>query len=144
MKRFMMLAVAVAAMLTFGVGETQAQMRGPSGWGAHNFGHAGIGRPGYRRGIRGGYGFYPAFNDFYNPYSFNRPETQPYFAMNPPVYYSNRIVRRPMGISPFPAPPGVTPVEMTIQTQPQVMTNPYFKNEAQPVTSGKLDKDTDT
>ena len=34
------------------------------------------------------------------------PQTPPYFAANPPVYYSTRHAR-PYGISPFPAPPVV-------------------------------------
>ncbi len=106
---------------------------------------------GGRRGFRGrgfGGGFFPyAWNDFYNPYSFNRPERQPYFSMNPPVYYSDQIVPRPMGISPFPAPPGVTPVEMTLAPQSEKVVNPYFQKKDKPVSdeqSGASSEDTDT
>ena len=135
--------IAIAALVVFGMGtpELEAQMRGQSGWSV--YAGSGFGYPGYR-GDAGNCGFFPyAFNDFYNPYSFNRPEPQPYFAMNPPVYYSDQIVRRPMGISPFPAPPGVTPVEMTLPTAStsKVMQNPFY-NKEKAVASGKLNTDT--
>ncbi len=107
-------------------------------------------RYGFRGGFRGGnlgFGYWPAWNDFYNPYSFNRPETQPYFAMNPPVYYSDQIIPRPMGISPFPAPPGVLPVEMTLTPQSETVVNPFFNRKDQPVAgepSTTQQDDTDT
>ena len=43
----------------------------------------------------------------------------PHFAQYPPVYYSNDIVRRPYGVSPFAAPPGIVPVEMQVQQTPK-------------------------
>ena len=143
MKRMLMLAIAMVATMTLGVEQADAQNRSPLGWSVHTVDQTGFGFPGYRKGMRrGGNGFFPfAFNDFYNPYSFNRPEPQPYFAMNPPVYYSDQIVRRPVGVSPFPAPPGVVPVEMTIKVEPQVMKNPYYKEKAQQVVTTE---DTDT
>jgi hypothetical protein len=134
--------IAAAALMAFGMGtpELEAQMRSQSGWSVHA--GTGFGYPGYRGGVRGNRGFFPyAFNDFYNPYSFNRPEPQPYFAMNPPVYYSDQIVRRPMGISPYPVPPGVTPVEMTVRPAAKVMQNPFYDNK-KAVVSGKLNTDT--
>ena len=141
MKQIVM--IAIAALVVFGMGtpELAAQMRGQSGWSV--YANSGFGYPGYRGDV-GNCGFFPySFNDFYNPYSFNRPEPQPYFAMNPPVYYSDQIVRRPMGISPFPAPPGVTPVEMTLPTAStsKVMQNPFY-NKEKAVASGKLNTDT--
>lgn len=61
--------------------------------------------------------------------TFSRPrEGLPYFAQFPPVYYSH-IVRRPYGISPFAAPPGIVPVEMTIpavMAEPIIIKNPHF------------------
>jgi hypothetical protein len=47
--------------------------------------------------------------------------------MHPPVYYEG-IVKRPYGISPFAAPPGVLPVEMTIKVEPKTVLNPLYKN----------------
>lgn len=49
----------------------------------------------------------------------------PYFALHPPVYYEG-IVKRPYGISPFAAPPGVLPAEMTVKVEPKTVLNPYF------------------
>jgi len=56
------------------------------------------------------------------------PPNPPYFALHPPVYYEG-IVKRPYGISPFAAPPGVLPVEMTITVEPKTVLNPFYKNE---------------
>ncbi len=59
-----------------------------------------------------------------------RVEEPPYFAKFPPVYYSH-IVRRPYGISPYAAPPGIIPAEMQVApAEPQKIVNPYFKPEA--------------
>lgn len=57
----------------------------------------------------------------------------PYFALHPPVYYEG-IVKRPYGISPFAAPPGVLPVEMTVKVEPKTVLNPYYNrgNNASP------------
>lgn len=46
--------------------------------------------------------FYPAYGARF----VTVPQTPPYFAANPPVYYGSRYAR-PYGISPFPAPPVV-------------------------------------
>lgn len=116
MKRFTCMLVAIAAMTLFGISETQAQ----------------------QPGCCNGYGFYNYGYNFNNS-GFERP---PYFALYPPVHYSDQIIPRPMGISPFAAPPGVMPVEMTIPAEPQVIQNPYFKEKAKPVSSGILDSDT--
>ncbi len=62
---------------------------------------------------------------------FSTREEPPYFAKFPPVYYSH-IVRRPYGVSPYAAPPGIAPVEMQAQYQPvpEVIVNPYFAPDA--------------
>lgn len=54
-------------------------------------------------------------------------EDLPYFAKFPPVYYSG-IVARPYGISPYAAPPGIVPVEMTVAPPPQpaLIKNPFY------------------
>lgn len=59
-------------------------------------------------------------------------EQPPYFAQFPPVYYSH-IVRRPYGISPYAAPAGIAPVEMTAPV-PLTVKNPFF-NEVAPVSN---------
>jgi len=55
-----------------------------------------------------GYGMYPY------PYAYNTvvPDKIPYFAQNPPVYYSDVIIPRPFGWSPFPFPPMYNPQQM--------------------------------
>lgn len=63
-----------------------------------------------------------------------RPDEPPYFAKFPPVYYSD-IVRRPYGVSPWAAPPGITPVEMQHHVQPVRVTNPHFSPEPVPMPS---------
>jgi hypothetical protein len=53
-------------------------------------------------------------------------EQQPYFATRPPVYYSH-IVKRPYGVSPYAAPAGIAPIEMSIDApDPANIHNPYF------------------
>ena len=51
-------------------------------------------------------------------------EQPPYFAQFPPVYY-NGIVSRPYGISPFAAPAGIAPVELSVPT-PVTINNPHY------------------
>ena len=117
MKRFLCLAVALVATAIFATGEVNAQDFGPGcGYG---YGYGGIGYS-YRTG-------------------FERP---PYFALFPPVHYSDQIVRRPYGVSPFAAPSGVTPVEMQAPAVPLTVRNPYFKPKATQVANKKQDTDT--
>lgn len=105
MKRMLILAVAVVA-LVFTTTDASAQR--------YNSGYAfgtGIGQS-----FLGGFGG-------------NRFTAPPYFAQFPPVYY-NGIVRRPYGVSPYAAPPGIVPVEMTIPVeiaQPRTVQNPFVK-----------------
>ena len=80
-----------------------------------------------RRALGPGFGPTPRVDDI------------PYFAKFPPVYYSG-IVKRPYGISPFAAPPGIVPVELTIPV-PEAIDNPYFNAEpAAPVTEEPADE----
>ena len=60
-------------------------------------------------------------------------EQPPYFAKYPPVYYSGKV-SRPYGISPYAAPPGVAPVEMSVP-QPVTVKNPFFDVEVAPVSN---------
>ncbi len=207
MIRTLSLAVAVAAALTFGTGEIQAQHHGGYGWSTHHsphFGggsgigrvqqpgpvlgapqsgfarhatgpfrtgpngviplgrrgagvrggvgkHAGVGRRGGKHigGGGGGYGyggFFPVWLDTYNLYSFERPQSPPYFAMYPPVYYSDQIVRRPVGVSPYAVPPGTIPVEMQMlpTDTAERISNPFFNPQPQQVADQKESQDTDT
>lgn len=41
------------------------------------------------------------------------PKSIPYFAQNPPVYYSDVVIPRPYGWSPYPFPPAYTMPQMT-------------------------------
>ncbi len=75
-------------------------------------------------GVRSSYGF---FGGCYTP-----REQPPYFATYPPVYYSG-IVRRPYGISPYAAPAGIAPVELSVP-QPLTIQNPHF-DEVAPVST---------
>ncbi len=54
-------------------------------------------------------------------------EDLPYFAKFPPVHYSG-IVPRPYGVSPYAAPPGILPIEMTMPAPvaPAVIKNPFY------------------
>jgi hypothetical protein len=121
MKRFLCLAAAVTAVATFGISQANAD-------------------DGFGCGSCGGWNSYYGYN--FNNSGFERP---PYFALYPPVYYSDQIVRRPMGISPFAAPPGVIPAEMTVFPMAEKVVNPYFQNgeskKAKPI-SGQTDNNT--
>lgn len=95
----------------FGVGVNQARIGG---------GYAFGGRQGF-----GGGGLLGPVN------SVRRFEEPPYFAKFPPVYYSG-IVKRPYGISPYAAPAGIAPVEMSIPV-PVTVKNKYFNSNMAPV-----------
>lgn len=73
-----------------------------------------------------GYGFGTGIGQSFGARrSFARP---PYFAEFPPVYYSG-IVRRPYGISPYAAPAGIAPVELSqpvVHAQRITIKNPFF------------------
>lgn len=106
MKRMLILAIAVVA-LVFTTSDASAQ--------SYNNGY-GFGT-GIGQSFIGGFGGGSRFT------------APPFFAQHPPVYY-NGIVRRPYGISPYAAPPGIVPVEMTIPVetaQPRKVHNPFFK-----------------
>lgn len=82
--------------------------------------------PGHFRGRRAG-NFGAAWWNYQlqNVNGMPRHEEPPYFAKFPPVYY-NGIVRRPYGISPYAAPAGTMPVEMTVHPEPETVANPYY------------------
>ena len=138
MKNIMTLATAVVALAFFSTLSTeQASAQGYNngyqfGTGVNqSFRGGGFnggfnGSRGVRRGGFGG-GFFAGFNQIG---ILDRAQAPPYFAQFPPVYYSG-IVRRPYGISPFAAPPGVEPVEFrhqVIEVEPVTIRNPYINN----------------
>ena len=77
-----------------------------------------------------GYGMYPY------PYAYNTvvPDKIPYFAQNPPVYYSDVIIPRPYGWSPFPFPPMYSGPQMAppAPAAPSTPSSPAIFNDARP------------
>lgn len=71
----------------------------------------------------GGWGLYSNYSGYTREYI-------PYFAQNPPVYYSYPVPR-PYGWSPYAYPPGTMTPEMQFEAAPTPVTiqNPYFKPE---------------
>lgn len=131
MKRLLAVAVAIVAVTM--LSESNANAQGYMG--GYQFG----------AGINSVQGFGGARCGGINPYNglgfgrvsafafTQRNEDLPYFAKFPPVYYSN-IVARPVGISPYAAPPGIKPVEMDHAPIKHVtIQNPYFNRKATPV-----------
>lgn len=74
-------------------------------------------------GCGSGWGYYP----FYG-YNLGQQQYIPYFALHPPVYYSQPVAR-PYGYSPFAYPPGTMTPELTEPTS-EVTINPYVPQKA--------------
>ena len=62
------------------------------------------------------------------PYGFYQDEHVPYFALHPPVYYSQPVPRT-YGWSPFAYPPGVMTPDMA--PEPMVIDNPHVEGTSQ-------------
>lgn len=90
--------------------------------GANVFGDEGLGV------ATGGWSEYGYWGSGYCPWSDYYPESAPYFAMHPPVYYSY-VVPRPYGYSPFPYPPGVRTPEIAVP-KPKVIQNRFVPRPA--------------
>ena len=121
LRKLMTLSLAIAAVLLIGQNSASAQDMGYRfgvGLDYSNYGHS-------RRFLLNN-GFAP-FGDFTRNADFTWRNEVPYFALNPPVYYSEQIVRRPYGISPFAAPPGIIPTEMIVAPEPVIIENPHFQ-----------------
>ena len=137
MKRIFALMAAIAVIAFFG--NTTASAQGfqngfefGSGLNASGFNFNSPRGYGNRYGNR--YGNGNRFGNFNGGiFTRRRLEEPPYFAKFPPVYYSH-IVKRPYGVSPFAAPSGIMPVEMTIPS-PMSMKNPYFESQVAPVSN---------
>jgi hypothetical protein len=82
------------------------------------FGFDGLGAGGFIGGGDGYYGWDIAelYRQLYN--------NLPYFALHPPVYYSEPVPRT-YGYSPFAYPPGVMTPDVVIAPQPVTINNPY-------------------
>lgn len=119
MKRLLALVAAIAAVTVMTEATASAQGFGNG----YQFG------AGFNQGFGncGGFGFRATPR-----------EQPPYFAQFPPVYYSH-IVKRPYGISPYAAPPGIAPVEMNyVAPEPVTVTNPFFGRKAEEAVAGEI------
>jgi hypothetical protein len=128
MKRQLLALFAIAAMLTC-VPLTSADAAGAG----EGHGHGGRGHGiGARGGSGRGHGFGDAFGfggggdygwdiaELYRELYHNLP----YFALHPPVYYSEPVPRT-YGYSPFAYPPGTMTPEIVGEPQPVTINNPY-------------------
>ena len=78
-----------------------------------------LGTPGY--GAYGGYGF----GILSSPYALGRIPEPPYFALHPPVYYSQPVART-YGYSPFAYPGSVRTPEVHVEMpSAKMLTNPH-------------------
>ncbi len=116
MKRIFALMMALAAIVLMGDAAAQAQN--------------------YMGGYQFGAGWQSNGGGFFRG---GTPREQPpYFAQFPPVYYSH-IVPRPYGISPYAAPAGIAPVEMSFPMpapMPITVRNPFFESKIETVSEG--------
>ena len=126
MKRILGLVVAIA--MTACLSDATAQAQGYQD--GYRFG-AGVRAHHYNDGINGRIN--GRFDGGINRRLLSRYELEqpPYFAKYPPVYYSH-VVKRPYGISPYAAPAGIAPVEMSFGI-PISVKNPFFGNDIEPV-----------
>lgn len=134
MKRQLLALFAVAAMLAC-VPLNSAEAIGAAG--GHGHGGGGHGGSGHGIGARGhsfGHGFSDGFGIGFaggGDYGWDIAELYrqlynnlPYFALHPPVYYSEPVPRT-YGYSPFAYPPGVMTPEIVSEPQPVTINNPY-------------------
>ena len=127
-------ALAIVAVATIALSASTASAQNINFGSGYGFGVGNqFGRSVGRQVIRGNRGLFNFGRIGFSP----RIEEPPYFAKFPPVYYSG-IVKRPYGVSPYAAPPGVTPVEMAMPA-PQNVKNPYYGIEVQPVADEKAE-----
>src|SRR5262245_2366025 len=140
MKRQLLGLFAVAAMLACVPLNSAEAVGASAGRGGHGGGHGGRGASLSARGVSGhGHGFGGGFGDGFGfgfggyggGYGWDIAalyrelyNNLPYFALHPPVYYSD-IVPRTYGYSPFAYPPGVMTPEVVSEAQPVTINNPY-------------------
>ena len=122
MKRQHLCLFALAAMLACVPLSSANAIGGGHGHGGHGGRGHGFGR-GFGGGViglggGGGYGWDIAelYRELYN--------NLPYFALHPPVYYSEPVPRT-YGYSPFAYPPGTMTPDVISAPQPVTINNPY-------------------
>lgn len=121
MNRQLLSLFALAAMLACLPLNSASAVGGVGGRG-HGHGHGGRGH-GFGGGIIGfggggdyGWDIAELYRELYN--------NLPYFALHPPVYYSEPVPRT-YGYSPFAYPPGTMTPEIVGESQPVTINNPY-------------------
>jgi hypothetical protein len=124
MKRHLLCMFALAAMLACvpfssanAIGAVGGHSRGGHGARGHGFGHGfGGGAIGFGGGGDYGWDVAELYRELYN--------NLPYFALHPPVYYSEPVPRT-YGYSPFAYPPGTMTPDVVGESQPVTINNPY-------------------
>jgi hypothetical protein len=130
MKRQLLCLFALAAMLAC------VPFSSADAIGGGNHGHGGMGGRGrgFGGGFGGGYGGYGGWDvaELYRQLYNNLP----YFALHPPVYYSEPVPRT-YGYSPFAYPPGTMTPDVVGEAQPVTINNPYAPATAPAKAEGK-------
>jgi hypothetical protein len=125
MNRHLLIVFSLVGVLT-SVTATSALAAGRGG---NMHGRAGARSGNFNRGFGGGFGNGFGFgggydcNDFAELYR-ELYNNLPYFALHPPVCYSEPVPRT-YGYSPFAYPPGVMTPEVSCAPQPVTINNPY-------------------
>lgn len=109
-----LLFIAVAALGMSLVAESPAFARSPSGYAGGLFFGGGFGRT----------------TTIWDLYRTGRIPVPPYFALNPPVYYSYPVPRT-YGYSPWPYPGDIRTPDPLAAVEPLEITNPYFNSSTQ-------------
>ncbi|HEX4415634.1 MAG TPA: hypothetical protein VH107_18520 [Lacipirellulaceae bacterium] len=139
MNRHLLIAFSIVAILACGRVPTAKA-------GGHGAGH-GAGRGGFtsrsgsfNRGFGGGFGLGGGYDccDFAELYR-QLYNNLPYFALHPPVYYSEPVPRT-YGYSPFAYPPGVMTPEVC-GPQPVTINNPYVPSASPAGTQKSVNSD---
>ncbi len=138
MKRILSLVAIAAATVLVSQSTASAQGYYDGGYqfgagiaASRYYGNRGLADSGSLRNFGGFGGRFLGFNQFPLRQQFDRfdrPTDMPYFAKFPPVYYSH-VVKRPYGVSPFAAPSGIVPVEMTAPVPMMRIQNPYIEQD---------------
>lgn len=137
MKRFFMFFALAAMVATITVEPADAKGRGGFGGGRGGGGAGcGLGGLGFVGGFGGGgcgWDIAELYRELYN--------NLPYFALHPPVYYSE-VVPRTYGYSPFAYPPGVMTPDLACVVQPVTINNPHVPSTAPaaPAVTGSPDR----
>ena len=115
-RRFLLMLSVVAILMAGTAVVAQAQVGCGGYWGYYN-----------NQGVLHGSGF------FEMPYAMGRIPTPPYFALHPPVYYSNPVPRT-YGYSPYPYPGHYKTPEIV---KPEEIVNPHAEQPSNESASAK-------